>query len=163
MILLAPYAQKLRNGLPSNPKNWPQHYWTHLIKLLEKTGETLVQVGQEGEIKLVDHFMTDLRINELNLLIDDCRTWVSVDSFLQHQAWNKGKYGVVIWGQSDPRIFGHPENTNLLKSRDYLREKQYFLWEQCEYRSDVFVEPDVVYDALIDKSRSIQDPQVHLK
>lgn len=138
MILIAPYAKKLRNG-KENPKNYP--YWNKLISLID---EPIVQIGIKNEIQLVDDFRQNLSMSELKELVLECRTWISVDSFFQHFAWDLGKYGVVLWGQSDPLIFGHPENTNLLKDRKYLREKQFWLWEQCEYRDDVFVEPDEV-------------------
>jgi hypothetical protein len=74
----------------------------------------------------------------------ECRTWIGVDSFFQHFCWDLGKPGIVIWGQSDPNIFGHPENINLLKDRKYLREKQFWLWEQAEYNEEAFVLPVAV-------------------
>jgi ADP-heptose:LPS heptosyltransferase len=138
MILISPYAQKLRNG-NQNPKNYP--WWPELIS---KIDEEIVQVGIKGEIQLVEDFRQNLSLSELSELILKCRTWISVDSFFQHFAWDLGKYGIVLWGQSDPNIFGHPENTNLLKDRSYLREKQFWLWEQCEYKKESFVDPDEV-------------------
>jgi hypothetical protein len=50
----------------------------------------------------------------------------------------------VIWSQSNPLIFGHEENINLLKDKKYLRKEQFYLWEQCEYNKDAFVEPTTV-------------------
>jgi hypothetical protein len=47
MILISPYAQKLRNG-NQNPKNYP--WWPELIS---KIDEEIVQVGIKGEIQLV--------------------------------------------------------------------------------------------------------------
>jgi ADP-heptose:LPS heptosyltransferase len=135
MIIIAPYAQKLRNG-NNNPKNYP--WWPELISLIK---EPIVQVGVEGETQLVDDFRKNLSLEELKSLVLECRTWISVDSFFQHFAWDLNKYGVVLWGQSDPLIFGHPENTNLLRERKYLREKQFWLWEQCEYNADAFMIP----------------------
>lgn len=135
MILIAPYAQKLRDG-KNNPKNYP--WWPELISLIK---EPIIQVGVDGEKQLVDDFRKNLSLKELEVLLLDCKTWISVDSFFQHFAWDLGKKGVVLWGQSDPNIFGHPENINLLKDRKYLREKQFWWWEQCEYREDAFVRP----------------------
>jgi len=135
MIIISPYAQKLRNG-NNNPKNYP--WWPELISLIK---EPIVQVGVEGETQLVDDFRKNLSLEELKSLVLECRTWISVDSFFQHFAWDLNKYGVVLWGQSDPLIFGHPENTNLLRERKYLREKQFWLWEQCEYNADAFMIP----------------------
>lgn len=141
-ILIAPYAQKLRNG-KNNPKNYP--YWNELIKLINYP---IIQVGVHGEEQLVPDFRQNLSLDELKELVVQCKNWISVDSFFQHFCWDLGKYGIVLWGQSDPNIFGHPENINLLKDRAYLREKQFWLWEQCEYRSDAFVEPEKVLNYL---------------
>jgi hypothetical protein len=146
MIVISPYAKKLRND-KNNPKNYP--WWPELISLIK---EPIVQVGIEGEEQLVDDFRKDLSVLELTALIENCRTWISVDSFFQHLAWDIGKPGIVLFGQSDPIIFGHPENINLLKDRKYLREQQFWWWEQCEYKEDAFVKPEEVVKYLeIDK------------
>jgi ADP-heptose:LPS heptosyltransferase len=138
MIIIAPYAQKLRNG-QNNPKNYP--WWPELISLIN---EHIVQVGVEGEEPLVEDFRKNLSLDELKSLVLECRTWISVDSFFQHFAWDLNKPGIVLWGQSDPLIFGHPENTNLLKDRKYLREKQFWWWEQCDYNAEAFVKPEEI-------------------
>jgi ADP-heptose:LPS heptosyltransferase len=141
MIIIAPYAQKLRNK-KNNPKNYP--YWTKLVKELSKNGYDIVQIGVEGEEPLVPDFRKNLPLTELAELVNQCDTWISVDSFFQHFCWDLKKPGIVIWSQSDPLIFGHEENTNLLKDRKYLRNKQFWLWEQCEYKKTAFVEPNTV-------------------
>lgn len=142
MIILSPYAKFMRNG-EKHPKNYP--YWE---EVLSKINEHVIQVGVNGEQQLVNDFRKNLPLYELALLVKDCKTWVSVDSFFQHFCWDIGKPGVAIFGQSDPNIFGHPENINLLKDRKYLRDKQFWIWEQAEYNEDAFVGPDVVLDAL---------------
>jgi hypothetical protein len=45
-------------------------------------------------------------------------------------------------------IFGHPENINLLKSRDCLTKFQFIIWEEQEYDPDAFVDPNEVIKAL---------------
>ena len=81
---------------------------------------------------------------ELASLIKECRIWISCDSFIQHFAWDLGKKGIVLWGPSDPLIFGHPENINLLKDRSYLVEDQFIWWEATEHQNERFVEPEIV-------------------
>lgn len=142
MIIIAPYAQKLRTG-KQNPKNYP--YWEELIKLID---EPIVQVGVRGEKQLVDDFRMNLPISELRKLIQECRTWIGVDSFFQHLAWDEGKKGIVLWGVSDPLIFGHPENINLLKDRSYLATNQFLWWELTEHKDERFVKPKEVLDHL---------------
>lgn len=142
MIIISPFSKTLRNG-KTNPKNYP--YWKELIRLID---EPIVQVGIDGEEQLVDDFRKNLSLNELESLVNQCRTWISCDSFFQHFAWDKQKYGIVLWSVSDPNIFGHPENINLLKDRKYLVQNQFLWWEHTEYDATKFVEPEVVLEYL---------------
>jgi ADP-heptose:LPS heptosyltransferase len=142
MIVIAPYSKKLMNG-KENPKNYP--YWSELIKLIN---DPIVQIGVEGETRLVRDFRINLPITELRELIKQCRTWIGVDSFFQHLAWTEGKKGIVLWSVSDPLIFGHPENVNLLKSRSYLSDKQFLWWEDQKYEKDAFIDPHLVIENL---------------
>jgi hypothetical protein len=144
MILISPYAQRLKSG-NINPKNYP--YWQELISIID---EPIIQVGIEGEQQLVADFRKNLSIDALRQLIRECKTWVSCDSFIQHLAWDEGKKGIVLWSVSDPLIFGHPENVNLIKSRDHLSSNQFLWWEYVPHRSDVFVEPEIVAKAIAD-------------
>jgi ADP-heptose:LPS heptosyltransferase len=138
MIIIHPYAKQLING-GKNPKNY--FYWKELIDLIK---EPIVQIGIEGEEQLVDDFRKNLPIQDLCKLLKECRTWIGVDSFFQHLAWSKNKKGIVLWSVSDPLIFGHPENINLLKSRDYLAKNQFLWWDFTEYNGDAFVKPEEV-------------------
>ena len=138
MIIISPYAKKLQNG-KENPKNYP--FWDELIALID---EPIVQVGVEGENQLVPDFRKNLAIPQLRQLIKDCRIWIGVDSFFQHLAWSEGKPGIVLWSVSDPLIFGHPENHNLLKSRDNLAKNQFLWWEFIEYDKERFILPKEV-------------------
>lgn len=142
MILISPHARPLRNGQP-NPKNYP--FWSELTSLIPYP---MIQVGAKGESQLVPNAMFDLDLAALAQQIKDCDTWISVDSFFQHYAWSLNKPGIVLWGQSDPLIFGHHSNVNLLLDRSYLRQQQFWLWEQAEYRTDCWVKPSVVVEAL---------------
>jgi ADP-heptose:LPS heptosyltransferase len=132
----------MRNGA-KHPKNYP--YWEEVLK---HVNEPVIQVGVDGETQLVSDFRKNLPLYELEKLVKECKTWLSCDSFIQHFCWDLGKPGIVVFGQSDPNIFGHPENINLLKDRKYLREKQFWIWEQAEFIEEAFVTPDVVIDAL---------------
>lgn len=142
MIIISPYAQKLPNG-QENPKNYP--YWKELIKLID---EPIIQIGVEGEVQLVTDFRKNLSFSELTALVNECRTWISVDSFFQHFCWDLGKRGVVIFSQSDPNIFGHKENMNILKDSKYLRQNQFLLWTQTTYDITAYVQPHEVFQKL---------------
>lgn len=142
MIVMAPYAKRLLSG-KQNPKNYP--YWQELIALID---EPIVQVGVIGEQPLVQDFRANLPLVELRKLIKECRTWISVDSFFQHLAWDEGKKGIVLWGPSDPLIFGHPENINLLKDRSHLVANQFLWWQLTDHKNERFVEPQEVLEHL---------------
>lgn len=148
MIIFSPFPKKMRIEDKPHPKSYP--YWEKVIKLLQKNypDQKLVQVGVEGEQQLLDDFRKGLSLDQLGKLVDSCDTWISVDSFFQHFCWDRKKRGVVLFGQSDPVIFGHPENINLLKHRKFLREKQYWLWEQAEANPKCWVSPEEVVKAI---------------
>lgn len=138
MVIIHPYSRKLNNGR-ENPKNYP--FWRELIGMID---EDIVQIGVAGEKALVADFRESLTIAELKLLVQECRTWIAVDSFFQHLCWAEKKPGIVLWSVSDPLIFGHPENTNLLKSRDCLAPNQFLWWESIEFDPSKFVRPEEV-------------------
>jgi ADP-heptose:LPS heptosyltransferase len=138
MIIIHPFAKSLVNG-KRNPKNYP--YWKELIALID---EPIIQIGIEGEEQLVEDFRKNLSIMELRQLIKECRTWIAVDSFFQHLAWSESKQGIVLWSVSDPEIYGHGANINLLKDRLYLAQNQFLWWDFTEHNNDAFVEPKEV-------------------
>jgi len=142
MIIISPYSKALRNGKP-NAKNYP--YWKELIELID---EPIVQIGIADEEQLVPDFRKNLSLSELRELVNQCKTWISCDSFFQHFAWDKKKYGIVLWSVSDPLIFGHPENINLLKDRNNLVENQFLWWEDTEHDANKFVRPEAVIESL---------------
>ena len=142
MIIISPYSKALLSG-KQNPKNYP--YWKELIEMID---EPIIQVGIEGEQQLVPDFRKNLPITELRKLIQECRTWISCDSFFQHLGWDEGKKGIVLWGVSDPLIYGHPENINLLEDRKHLAENQFLWWEFVDHRNERFVKPKIVLEHL---------------
>jgi hypothetical protein len=142
MIIISPYSKALLSG-KQNPKNYP--YWKELIAMID---EPIVQVGIESEAQLVSDFRKNLPITELRKLIQECRTWISCDSFFQHLGWDEGKKGIVLWGVSDPLIYGHPENINLLADRKHLAENQFLWWEFVEHQNERFVKPEIVLEHL---------------
>ena len=150
MIIISPYSKQMPDGKP-NPKNYP--FWPELIALID---EPIIQVGIDGEHQLVPDFKKNLSIAELKQLLAQCRTWISCDSFFQHLAWVEKKRGIVLWSITDPLIFGHPENINLLKDRSYLSPKQFLWMSEQTFNRDAFVSPEEVLSNL-QESRKIQE------
>ena len=142
MIVISPYSRSLSNG-KNNPKNYP--FWEELIAMID---EPIVQIGVEGEVQLVKDFRKGLPISQLKELLRECRTWISCDSFFQHLGWIEGKKGIVLWSVSDPLIYGHPENINLLKDRKYLAGNQFLWWEAYDHNAETFVPAREVFKCL---------------
>ena len=140
-VIISPFSRPLRNG-KRNPKEYP--FWVELIALLKEKGFYVIQIGVPGETQLTEDFRPTLKLKELADLMLECRTWISVDNFMHHFGALHGKPGVVLWGKSDPLIFGHTLNHNLLKSRSFLRKNQIGIWEEEEYDPVVFVAPEEV-------------------
>jgi len=149
MIIISPYSRALRNGLPDNPKNYP--YFQELIDLILKEYplQTIIQVGVNGEERLNNtKTMFSQSLKNLKNLLNICDLFISVDNFFHHLASSVGKKGIVIFGPSDPLIFGDVNNINLLKDRKYLREKQFEWYENTKYNKEAFIEPEIVMDSI---------------
>jgi glycosyltransferase involved in cell wall biosynthesis len=143
-ILIAPWSNALPDGR-TNAKNYP--YWRELVALL-KPHYHVTQIGRMGEKELCSDVRFYYDIRQIADLLRQADTFISVDSFLPHLAHKIGKSGIVLFGQSDPNIFGYDENINLLKDRNYLRPNQFEIWDNCEYNREAFVEPEAVLRAL---------------
>lgn len=138
-IVIAPYSAKLRSG-NRNPKEFP--HWSKLVELLNGDDYEVIQIGVMGEepIPGVRGFLVDLPFDEIKNMINDAALWISCDSWLPHFCHaEKLKAGIVLFGPSDPRIFGHAQNTNLLRGRDFLRPHQYQTWEEWPYNPQSFI------------------------
>lgn len=116
---------------------------------LSKAGHEILQVSCSGEPDISGaRRVNDLPLEKIAELMKACDTWISVDNFWHHMAWTLGQPGVVIFGSSDPSIFGHPENINLLKDRHFLRIRQFGLWSQENPNPEMFVGPEAVMSAV---------------
>jgi len=132
LILFAKGVRALRSGA-TNAKSYP--FWDELAELLK-----------DYEVQEI----SEMPLDELEKLVKSSLTVVCVDSFIQHFCWSVDKKAVVLWGRSDPNIFGHESNINLLKSRDNLRPAQFHWWEDVPHSPDVFVSPQEVLKAIKD-------------
>lgn len=141
-VLIFPWSKKLRNG-ERNPKDYP--FWPQLVSLLKEKGFCTIQVSLPGEEAIgADQLHLNKSFKEISKMIQDCYLVFTVDSMASHLAWYLKKKAVVLFGQSDPNIFGHSENLNLLKNRKYLRLDQFNVYEGLPYREKAFLSPEEV-------------------
>ena len=116
-------------GNIQNAKSYP--HWDKLCELLK-----------DHEIKKIEGI---LPITQIVDLVNWCDKWVSIDSFVPHLcAYYDLKQGIVIWGKSDPEIFGHKHNINLLKDRKYLKPQQFQWWREEKFDPEVFISPEEI-------------------
>jgi ADP-heptose:LPS heptosyltransferase len=118
------------------------------VGLLGDGGHEVTQVGAAGEEQVAGKFVANPSFQELGRLLLDQDSFITIDSYLQHYAWFLGKCGIVVWGQSDPAIFGHGLHVNLLKDEKYLRPDPFNIWEGRAVIEEAFVRPEIVVQAL---------------
>lgn len=147
-VVISPYAKKYRENRP-HPKNYP--YFPAVIKGLKELGIKIIQVGIKDEPILdnIDEVKFDLSLDDLKKLLKSADTFIAVDSFVQHFAAYNKIPGIIIFSQSNPKIFGNPIHINLLKDEKYLRPDQFGIWESVQFNDDAFVAPQVVIDAVM--------------
>ena len=149
-VVIAPYSKYMRNN-EQNPKNFP--HFAKVTGFLASKGLYIVQVGGLGEVTLTDVHKTafGLSMKSIEELVRQSMFFISVDNFLHHLAYHVGKRGIVIWGQSDPSLFGYPFHTNVLKSRDNLRPNQFDMWESVKFNPDTFPTGEEVCNIIAEK------------
>lgn len=119
----------INRGNLINAKSYP--YWEELLVLLK-----------DHKVKEIKGILPEKEIIDL---VNWSDVWITIDSFLQHLCtYHKLKKGIVVWGKSDPLIFGYKHNINLLKNRKYLRPDQYVFWTNVPIDIDVFVSPEAI-------------------
>jgi len=136
--LIQPYAKPLRNG-KENAKNYP--YWEELVKLLQSEGYEITQL-QSGDEKVIANLKL-LRgsLSQIESALQYFDFFIAIDSFLPHMAHCHNKAGVVLWGKSDPAVFGYHENLNLHNGKSWMTRAQYWPWEDEPFEAEAFMKP----------------------
>lgn len=95
-------------------KDWFKDRWDLLVKILSDKGFSVYQVGGSGEERINGTIsFLGLDIRKVMAILKYCKTFISVDTFLGHAGHAVNKKGVVLFGPSDPNIFGHDSNINI--------------------------------------------------
>lgn len=119
-----------------------------MIQLLDN--HEIIQIGVEGEERLVDKCYFNLPAKELIKITSDMDRFISVENFFPHFVnYNfPEKKGIVIFSKSDPEIFGYQQNINYLKDKKYLRWDQFGPWEYTDFIKESFPEPIDILNTL---------------
>lgn len=146
VLVISPFSRVTKNKTKS-PKDYP--YWKDIITSAKEKGYYIIQIGINGEDDIgADKQLFDKSLDYLKDLVKCTDKWISVDNFFHHLAWYYEVSGIVIWGPSDPRIFGHDLHLNLLKDRKYLRENQFGEWHEIKYDKNIFPSPAFILEEL---------------
>lgn len=149
-IIISPYSSKHPEGKKfRNSKDYP--WWNELILEIKKLDNYhVIQIGVLGEKELsnIDDFLINKTISELKDVLYMSCWWISVDNFFHHFAHYYGRKGFVLFGPSDPNIFGYSKNINILKNRRYVREDTWGYWKDCIYNEEAFCSPYQVISVL---------------
>jgi len=151
ILIVAPYPARIPNG-KKNCKEYP--WWNELTSLIkEKTDYVIYQFVSLEEKKLshIDYYIdTFNKLWEQEKLIKSCTCWISVDNYFHHfmNVIDSGKKGIVLWGKTDPLIYGYPGNVNMLKDRANLRKQKFSVLGIEDFDPKVFYRPTEVLEVL---------------
>lgn len=103
------------SALTTQNKDWSVDNWNELIASMP--GYNFVQVGlkSEPELKQVVDLRGKLSFRESMLIIKHAKSYVGVDSACGHVTNAFNIPGVILFGPSQPGIWGHKNNINLYK------------------------------------------------
>lgn len=146
-IVISPFCRPRRDG-DKHAKQYP--YWPELLQRIMDAGHSVIQIGMSHEPILIPNKRFDLALKDIVKLLNIADTWISVDTFLPHlvKAYNVTKPGAVLWGTSDPEVFGYPENVNIQRDSTLLRPNQFEWWESIDFDEKHWLGPNEVFDIL---------------
>jgi ADP-heptose:LPS heptosyltransferase len=152
-ILIMPFAsswQDKEGKWHENAKNYP--YWNELVKAIKLTFPKLKVIqtglGMEPAIDGIDEKRPDLTLQQMRDLLLGSKTFISSDTYLQHAGAKYGKRGIVLWGQNNPKHFGHKLHENLYANSQFFRKETWAVWQGYPRNNESFVRPGVVLAAL---------------
>ena len=144
-IIISPYSRG-----PGNAKNYP--FWPELCELLTKNYK-LIQVGKGDEQRInlgigaPISYKFDLPLPEVEKLLAEAGFFIAVDNMLHHMAHYLSVPGIVLWGPSDPELFGYKDQVNIIKDRSLLRKDQFGFYKgdyKWEHATTGWYPPEVV-------------------
>jgi ADP-heptose:LPS heptosyltransferase len=100
-------------SVTSANQNWPPEKWEALVRANPQF--TFLQLGSSSETRI--EAAVDMRgrttLRQSIAILKYVKSFVGVVSFLAHATNAVGTPGVVLFGPSAPRVWGHPNNINL--------------------------------------------------
>ena len=123
-------------GTAKKFKLWEDSKWEELKKILIK---------DEHEVEIITEDK-GLTYKEIAKKIKICKTFITVDSFAGHLGNAVSKRGIVLFGGTDPKIFGHKNNINICSG--VYQDKQWLSNEELKNDLMKKITVDEVYNAI---------------
>ena len=103
----------------SHPKLWPLEYYNELTKMLKDTYPDIkiVQIGASSDFSVLENIDKNLlgktNLDQTKVLLKNALLHIDGEGGLVHLRNSLYGKSVVIFGPTDPRVFGYEENINL--------------------------------------------------
>jgi ADP-heptose:LPS heptosyltransferase len=110
-IVIAPVSDSPRKMLSTKT-------WIDLVELLRQRGCLVLQAGRLGEVHVAGAYSL-LGITspwQLHAILSKADGIVAVDNFVMHLAHLARTPGVVLWGPTDPAVYGYEDHVHLRAS-----------------------------------------------
>ena len=157
-ILFSPFSNSLPNGKP-NPKSYPIDYCNELVEMLNKIYPVHhVKLSSEPSIENTVQIVDNSLRNLVELIKSkETALWISVDNFFHHLSNYAKRPGFVVFSRSNPFIFGHDKNINLIRSFKAMRPDPFGYWWNCEYLKEAFLTPSEIMQNINENRGKIWD------
>lgn len=117
-IILQSHGSRTPGG-PKTPnimaKDFDIHKMEEIVKQIKSLYPqlTIINFSLPDEVEIAGTVKMDFNWPIWFGLVENCETFIAIDSSLQHMSAAYNKKGIVLWGATNPNCFGWSHNVNL--------------------------------------------------
>jgi hypothetical protein len=163
-------------GQPTQPNKIAKDYPVELAEKLvdeikKKYNIQVVNMHLPGEYPLKGTLEIKLPTRQWYALLNEAETFIAIDSNLQHAGAALRKKGIVLWGATNPKMFGYKIHDNIIgECKDIHCTRPYFVPSSDIKENQIFECPDkkcmkISTNEIIKKLpaiKNIQSPTIQL-
>jgi len=154
-------------------KNYPTELAEELVKKIrEKYKCNVVNFAIPNENKINGTIELQMPYRSWFALLNESETFISIDSTLQHAGAAIKKHGYVLWGGTDPKMYGYEMHANITGECENIHcSRPYFVPSSDIVNNQVFdcptkkcmkISPDKIMSKLKFDIKAIQQPTIDL-
>ncbi len=108
LIAIAPSSASPRKMIPLQK-------WVELIRKLRNLNYKVIQLGGQHDIYIPGAFslLGQTTPQQLIGVLKNCKLLIGVDNFIMHAAHLVKLDAIIVWGPTDPEIYGYPEHRHV--------------------------------------------------